>query len=520
MKKLLIIFLIIISSVCLVSCSNSKDQVKMIDINLTDEEYTFAVKKGNTELVEQFNTFLREIKSNGELDIILNKYFGGDGELQGYPITTEAVQNTDELFVVATNCPFEPFEYIGDDGLAYGIDMEIAGLFAKAHNLELVIKNMDFNAILTNVDAGYSDIGMAAITITEDRKANYDFTNTYYQASQKLIVAESNTYFDDCKTKEDVENKLKALNNEKIGYQLGTTGNWYVAGDDSDFEGFKNVENVGYSTSQLAINDVKNGQLFGVVVDEAPGAVMVEAINGIKDFNKLWTIFTNALSQKTYQDLILKGLYNTLMIAVFGLLIGIVIGTFIAIIKVRPKHSIFIKAVDKICTIYVGIFRGTPMVVQLLIAYYVLLPILGIIGANPLQVGIWVFGLNSGAYVSEIMRGGFNSVDKGQLEAGRGIGLGYTAAMTKIVIPQAIKNTLPTLGNEFITLIKETSVVSFITVVDLYTAFNTIGTNKYSVILPYLFMALIYIVLVGLITILVKLLERGINNGNRNQKSL
>ena len=114
------------------------------------------------------------------------------------------------------------------------------------------------------------------------------------------------------------------------------------------------------------------------------------------------------------------------------------------------------------------------------------------------------------------MRGGLNSVDRGQLEAGRAVGLGYPTTMIKIIVPQAIKNTLPSLGNEFITLIKETSVVSFITVVDLYTAFNTIGTNKYSVVVPYIVMALIYIVLIVVITILIKIMERALKKNDRS----
>ena len=145
-----------------------------------------------------------------------------------------------------------------------------------------------------------------------------------------------------------------------------------------------------------------------------------------------------------------------------------------------------------------------------------MIPILGIKGADPLTVGIIVFGLNSGAYVSEIMRSGINSIDKGQLEAGRALGLSYKTTMIKVVIPQAIKNILPTIGNEFISLIKETSVVSFITVVDLYTAFNTIGTNTYEVIIPYLFMAIIYILLVVIITLLIKLLEKGLAKSDRS----
>jgi polar amino acid transport system permease protein len=138
------------------------------------------------------------------------------------------------------------------------------------------------------------------------------------------------------------------------------------------------------------------------------------------------------------------------------------------------------------------------------------------IGITGVEVSILVFGLNSAAYISEIMRSGIMSVDRGQMEAGRAVGLSYGTAMLKIVIPQAVKNILPTLGNEFITLVKETSVVSFITVADLYTAFNTLGTNTYSVVVPYLVMAVIYIILVVLITILVKILEKGLAKSDRS----
>lgn len=233
------------------------------------------------------------------------------------------------------------------------------------------------------------------------------------------------------------------------------------------------------------------------------------------NWSSKWSTFIESISNENFQQLIKTGLINTILIAVLGLLIGIAVGTLIAIVKVTPKYKWYIRVLNKICTVYVAIFRGTPMVVQLLLAYYVFIPTFGIKGVDPLTVGIIVFGLNSGAYVSEIMRGGINSIDKGQLEAGRALGLKYSTTMFRIVIPQAIKNILPTIGNEFITLIKETSVVSFITVVDLYTAFNTIGTNTYSVVVPYLVMAVIYIILVVIITILIKLLEKGLAKGDK-----
>lgn len=211
---------------------------------------------------------------------------------------------------------------------------------------------------------------------------------------------------------------------------------------------------------------------------------------------------------------VIEGLENTLKIAILGLVIGIVIGTLIATVRVIPKYKTLPRVLNSICTFYVGFFRGTPMVVQLLLFYYVALPLMGI-NLPSVSVAIAVFGLNSGAYISEIMRSGIQSVDYGQTEGGRSVGLSFATTMMKIVIPQAVKNILPTLGNEFIVLIKETSIVSFIGAADLYVAFNSIGTNSYEFMVPYLAMAIIYIVIVCLITLLIKFMERSLKKSDR-----
>ena len=208
---------------------------------------------------------------------------------------------------------------------------------------------------------------------------------------------------------------------------------------------------------------------------------------------------------------VVQGLQNTVLIAIVGLVIGILIGTVIATARVLPKYKVLPRVLNGICSVYVAMFRGTPMVVQLLVFYYVLLPIIGW-NITGVQVAMLVFGLNSGA---DIMRSGIQSVDAGQMEAGRAVGLSFGASMMKIVIPQAVKNILPTLGNEFIALIKETSVVSFVGAADLYVAFNYIGTNSYEFMVPYLVMALIYIALILVVTLLVKLLERSLKKSDR-----
>lgn len=211
---------------------------------------------------------------------------------------------------------------------------------------------------------------------------------------------------------------------------------------------------------------------------------------------------------------VVEGLKNTAIIAVVALFIGIIIGTLIATVRVVPKYKVLPRVLNGFCTFYVGLFRGTPMVVQLLIFYYVLFPLFGV-NISGRDVSILVFGLNSGAYISEIMRSGIMSVDAGQMEAGRAVGLSFSTSMVKIVIPQAIKNILPTLGNEFIALIKETSVVSFVGATDLYVAFNYIGSNSYEFMVPYLVMAMIYIVIVLVISIGIKLMERSLRKSDR-----
>ena len=219
------------------------------------------------------------------------------------------------------------------------------------------------------------------------------------------------------------------------------------------------------------------------------------------------------LNKGGYEKVIL-GLQNTLTIAISGLVIGIIIGTLIATVRVIPKYKMLPRVLNGICSFYVELFRGTPIVVQLLIFYYVLLPLMGI-RMSGVEVAMLVFGLNSGAYISEIMRSGILSVDGGQMEAGRAVGLSFSTTMMKIVIPQAIKNILPTLGNEFIALVKETSVVSFVGATDLYVAFNLIGSNSYEFMVPYIVMALIYIVLVLIISAGVKLMERSLRKSDR-----
>lgn len=232
------------------------------------------------------------------------------------------------------------------------------------------------------------------------------------------------------------------------------------------------------------------------------------------NFDKKIEIFRKALIDSGGYVKVIEGLQNTLIIAIAGLVIGIIIGTLIATARVVPKYKLLPRILNSICSVYVAFFRGTPMMVQLLLFYYVILPILDI-KIPSVQVAMITFGFNSGAYISEIMRSGIQSVDSGQLEASRAMGLGFAPSMIKIVIPQAVKNILPTLGNEFISLIKETSVVSFIGAANLFTAFNYMGSNSYEFMVPYITMAIIYIAIVLIITAAIRLMERSLGKSDR-----
>ena len=227
--------------------------------------------------------------------------------------------------------------------------------------------------------------------------------------------------------------------------------------------------------------------------------------------NKLEIFFRYFIEYENYK-IVLIGLRNTLVIAICGLLIGIVVGSVVAAFKVAGTRSRVAKAVSYVGDAYTGIFRGTPIIVQLIVFHYVILRGSGI---NPLLEAVLVFGLNSGAYVAEIMRGGILSVDVGQLEAGRTLGLSYGTTMLRVVIPQAIKNGVPTLGNELIALTKDTSVAGYVATMDLNAAFTAIAGATYDYLVPYLFLALIYLVLVIIFTVIIRFVERRMRKSER-----
>lgn len=227
-------------------------------------------------------------------------------------------------------------------------------------------------------------------------------------------------------------------------------------------------------------------------------------------FNKIGELF----STKKYLLALGEGLKTTLIITVCALAIGIVLGALLAVVKISASRSKKMKPLSILCDTYITIIRGTPMALQLFIMAFAVFAIRGF----PLEItAIITFGLNSGAYVAENLRAGIQSVDKGQMEAGRSLGLSYTATMRKIVLPQAVKNVIPSIGNEMISLLKETSIVSMVGLIDLTFSAKIIGAgqNMSDYLVPMLTTAVMYLIIVYGITLLLKLLERRLKSDKR-----
>lgn len=229
-------------------------------------------------------------------------------------------------------------------------------------------------------------------------------------------------------------------------------------------------------------------------------------------YNFFNEIFENLYYSLIYEDrylYILEGLGNTIIMALFATVIGVLLGTLIALIINANIHTGKFKFLRRICDLYVLVIRGTPVLLQLMIIYYVIFKSVNI---NIILVGIIAFGLNSSAYVSEIIKSGIISIDEGQFEASNVLGLNYVQTMCYVILPQAIRNILPALGNEFITLLKETSVAGYIGICELTKASDIIASRTYDYFFPLIIIAIIYFTMTYFLSKLINVMERKLNN--------
>ena len=280
MKKIIALLLavVMLATLCCAcgTTETSAEKVKVIDIALSEEAYAFCVNQNDATLLTKVNEYLAKIKGDGTFDAICNNYFG-----DGTPnkVTSAAEDATKDQLIVATSTGFEPFEMV-EANKFFGIDLEIAAGLAEYLGKELVIKDMQFEAVVTSVQQGICDIGMAGLSVTPEREKVVTFSDTYYTANQTLVVPAACTEFDACKTADDVAAILNAKTADcKIGCQKGTTGALYIGGDeDYGFPGLK-VTKMEYDYAALAFTAMINGQIDYVIVDDAPAKAIAKSIN-------------------------------------------------------------------------------------------------------------------------------------------------------------------------------------------------------------------------------------------------
>ncbi len=445
--------------------------------------------------------------------------------------------------VLSTEAGFAPYEYYSD-GKIVGVDVDIAKEIADELNKELVIKDVAFDSIISEVKTEKSDIGAAGISYTEERAKQVDFTINYAESKQVIVVKNGSSIINP-----------KSLTNQKVAVQLGTVADSYLT------QNYPNLNIVREKKFLAAIQDLKDDKVSAVVMDELPATYLIsddmkilespviidyygmvikkgntELLNkanevieklkndgkidefllahmGVKNTKKVnkgvFDSFYYSVIYNARYKYILQGLLNTILISLGAVIIGVLLGIMASIIRNIHDNTSRLKLLNAISHIYITIIRGTPSILQLMIIYYVIFKQTDI---NIVIVGILSFGINSGAYVAEIIRAGINSVDKGQIEAGYALGLNYTQVMTKIVFPPALRNVLPALGNEFITLIKETSVGAYIGIVELTKASDIIASRTYDYFFPLILIALIYLMITLLLTKLMNRLEKRFNN--------
>jgi polar amino acid transport system substrate-binding protein len=288
MKKLfatILVFAMVACCLCaFAGCDRGGDKIKLVNVELTGEQYGYCVDKSNGTLLSQVNAFLTQISNDGTLETLYAKYDATKNA--GYSSITGIGANvaTSEVgianpLIVATNIDFEPFEYKNGKNIC-GIDMEIASLLAKYLGKTLVVKDMDFDAVVTSVEQGICDIGMAGLTISADRAETVTFSKPYYGTTQMILVRANDTTFDNCTTKEQVEQVLKSLRGKKAGAQAGTTGFYYIDGSqDFGFAGFDNIQMNAYEGTAFAVTDMINGVIDFVVVDKDLAKVILSKVN-------------------------------------------------------------------------------------------------------------------------------------------------------------------------------------------------------------------------------------------------
>ncbi|UVI30062.1 ABC transporter substrate-binding protein/permease [Paenibacillus spongiae] len=442
-----------------------------------------------------------------------------------------------KTIVMGTSPDYAPYEDVDAKGSGeiIGMDIDIAKHIAEELGYELKISGMDFNGLLAALQTKRVDFVMSAMSVTEERKQSIDFSNSYYAARNTIVSSADDNFA-----------SLEQLEGKRVGVQLGSTQE-KVANE------IKNASVLKLNRIPDLIQEIKSGRLDAAIIEDAV-ALDYTSANDLKlnmipaaagdegyaiafpkgsaltgEFNRVLEEMKSdgtlqAITDKWfgvekeekkqgsgvidfsmlegYAGYLLRGIYITLLFTFVSALFGFVWGAILSLFKISS-----IKPLQWFATFYTSVFRGTPLLLQLVLIYYATPQVLGY-DIPALQAAGLAFGLNSAAYLSETIRGGILAVDKGQREAAMALGIPYGTMMISIIFPQAIKNILPALVNECVALVKESSLISVIGVADLMRRANVVQADTGRALEPLLFIGAIYYVLVLVLTSLARLLER------------
>ncbi|HDJ2807147.1 TPA: ABC transporter permease subunit [Staphylococcus aureus] len=450
--------------------------------------------------------------------------------------TWEKIKERGELRVglSADYAPME-FEHTVNGKTEYaGVDIDLAKKIAKDNNLKLKIVNMSFDSLLGALKTGKIDIIISGMTSTTERKKQVDFSDSYMMTKNIMLVK---------KDKVSEYKDIKDFNNKKVGAQKGTEQEKIAQTE------IENASITSLSRLPDVILALKSGKVEGAVVEKPVAEAYLKqnpklgisnvkfneeekdtviavpkdspkllsqinkTIKEVKDkglIDKYMTNAANAMNDDSgfiskYGSFFLKGIKITILISLIGVALGSILGAFVALMKLSK-----IKIISWIASIYIEILRGTPMLVQVFIVFFGITAALGL-DISALVCGTIALVINSSAYIAEIIRAGINAVDKGQMEAARSLGLNYRQTMKSVIMPQAIKNILPALGNEFVTLIKESSIVSTIGVGEIMFNAQVVQGISFDPFTPLLVAAALYFVLTFVLTRIMNMIEGRLN---------
>ncbi|MCC1228490.1 ABC transporter permease subunit [Staphylococcus aureus] len=450
--------------------------------------------------------------------------------------TWEKIKERGELRVglSADYAPME-FEHTVNGKTEYaGVDIDLAKKIAKDNNLKLKIVNMSFDSLLGALKTGKIDIIISGMTSTPERKKQVDFSDSYMMTKNIMLVK---------KDKVNEYKDIKDFNNKKVGAQKGTEQEKIAQTE------IENASITSLSRLPDVILALKSGKVEGAVVEKPVAEAYLKqnpklgisnvkfneeekdtviavpkdspkllsqinkTIKEVKDkglIDKYMTNAANAMNDDSgfiskYGSFFLKGIKITILISLIGVALGSILGAFVALMKLSK-----IKIISWIASIYIEILRGTPMLVQVFIVFFGITAALGL-DISALVCGTIALVINSSAYIAEIIRAGINAVDKGQMEAARSLGLNYRQTMKSVIMPQAIKNILPALGNEFVTLIKESSIVSTIGVGEIMFNAQVVQGISFDPFTSLLVAAALYFVLTFVLTRIMNMIEGRLN---------